>query len=426
MSQELASKWGSYSCWRAAWRAGLPVLIALAVLAGCKQNPGGMEPFKRKEKDYNAQLPPGQLALRKIDPSKYPDFSRGFYARAGLEDAIRQSLAYLAKPSSQRYFPYGDVTHERAVASLQAFLRVLQEARTPEELNQTIRRDFEVYQSVGCDEKGTVWFTGYYTPIFDGRKQPDAVFRYPLYRQPPDLQKDSEGITLGRRTPDGQIVPYPTRKEIEQGRLLDGQEIAWLKDSFEAYIVTVQGSAKLRLQDGSLYQLGYAANNGHEYNSVGKAMIARGAIKQQELSLQSLRRYFAQHPDQVYPYCWQNPRYVFFTEATRGPVGSLNVPVTPFRTIATDKKIFPRACLAFMKTLLPRDVNGQVQQLPADVFALDQDTGGAIRAAGRCDVYMGEGEAAEAVAGRTGAEGALYYIFLKSGAGAQITAGQLR
>ena len=149
-----------------------------------------------------------------------------------MELAIQNSIAYLAKPSSQKYFPYADISHDRAVASLQAFLRVLHDARSPQEFDQMIRSGFEVYQSVGCDDRGTVFFTGYYTPIFDGRQQRDARFRYPIYKRPPDLLSDDEGRTLGRRTPDGQIVPYFTRKEIEQGRLLDGYELAWLKDSF--------------------------------------------------------------------------------------------------------------------------------------------------------------------------------------------------
>jgi membrane-bound lytic murein transglycosylase A len=354
------------------------------------------------------------LALRKIDPKDYPDFGRGFGNRAGLEQAIQHSLSYLAKPSSQKYFPYGDISHDRAVRSLQRFLDVLHSANSPEALNQAIRQDFDVYQSVGCDDRGTVFFTGYYCPIFDGRKQREGQFKYPLYSLPPDLVKDEEGQALGRRRSDGGIDPtYPTRREIEQGRMLDGLEIAYLKSPFEAYVVTVQGSAKLRLGDGSIYELGYAGNNGHNYTPVAMIMVNDGVIGRDEVSLQTMLRYFGQHPEKVYPYCWKNDRYVFFKEAPGGPFGSLNTPVLPFRSVATDKEVFPRACLAFLVTKLPQVSGGSVVQQPYAGFACDQDTGGAIRAAGRCDVFMGVGPPAEAIAGRTGAEGAFYYVFVK-------------
>ncbi len=393
--------------------AGLVATLGL-LLWGCPKPVTEMEAFKpRSLKDYSKPLPPGALALRKIDPSRYPDFGLGFDNLAGLEQAIRNSLAYLAKPSSQKYFPYGDITHERAVRSLERFLDVIHAVNSPQELNQRIRNEFDVYQSVGCDDRGTVYFTGYYTPIFEGRRQRDGQYRYPLYGLPPDLVKDEEGTTLGRKRPDGGLDPvYPTRREIEQGRLLDGLEVAWVKDPFEAYVITVQGSAKLRQADSTIHEIGYSGNNGHEYTPIAEAMIQDGAIKREELSLQTLLHYFGQHRDHVYSYAWKNDRYVFFKDAPGGPFGSLGQPVTAFRSIATDKQVYPRACLAFLNTTMPTSYTSTAQG-PYSSFACDQDTGGAIRAAGRCDAFMGVGPTAEAIAGRTGAEGGLYYVFVK-------------
>lgn len=399
----------------------LSLILATALLTGCppkeepwspRSKPPRPEP-QPASKDYGRQLPPGALALRKIPPEMYPDFSRGFANRTGLEQAVRYSIEYLNKPSSRRYFPYGEITHARALASLHAILDTLRAATTPQQLDQIIRDRFDVYQSVGCDDIGTVLYTGYYCPIFEGRKQRDAAFRYPLYRAPPDLIKDGEGNTIGRRTPDGRTVQYPTRREIEEQRQLEGTEIAWLRTAFEAYVVSVQGSAKLRLADGSLWELGYAGNNGHEYKPIAEAMIADGVIRKEDLSLQTLLRYFGQRPDQTERYAWQNPRYIFFKETTGGPYGSIGAPVTPFRSLATDKSIFPRACLTFIDTSLPRVGPGGITPQPTAEFALDQDTGGGIRAPGRCDVYMGIGPDAEALAGRTYAEGKLYYLFVK-------------
>lgn len=386
-------------------------------VTGCANPVNEVQAYAPPKPDYTRPLAPGELALRRIPPSEYPDFGRGLAAdREALAASIRHSLDYLAKPSSRRYFPFGEISHARAVASLERFLEMLKTVRTPAELNRWIHDQCEVYQSVGCDGRGTVYFTGYYCPIFDGRRTRSGEYRYPLYGLPPDLVKDEEGRTLGRRQADGGLdATYPTRQEIEQERLLDGLEVAWLKDPFEVYIATVQGSAKLRLADGSLLELGYAGNNGHPYTPIAEAMIADGVIQRSDLSLQRLRDYFAAHPERVYEYAWRNDRYVFFVETPGGPYGSLNTPVTPYHTIATDKEVFPRACLAFMDTALPRRSGwgGAVQTEPYAGFALDQDTGGAIRAAGRSDVFMGTGPAAEALAGRAGAEGALYYLFVK-------------
>ncbi len=398
---------------------GLGVLVAIAV-GGCGPKRGQVtSPIGPPEQpDYSRSLPPGQLALRKVtDPAQVPDFGPGFADQNGLRQAVNNSLAYLARPSSRRFFPYGQISHDHAVASLQQFLRVLDEARTPEQFDDLLRSGFDVYTSVGYDDEGTVLFTGYYCPIFDARLQPDERFRYPLHKPPPDLARDPQaGMTLGRRTADGNVVPYYTRDQImELG--LPGSELVWLADAFEAYVVSVQGSARLRLPDGRLMEIGFAGDNGHDYVSVAEAMISHGKLDRNELSLDAMINFFKQHPEQLEVYLPLNPRYVFFKPVTGGPYGCLNVRVLPFRSIATDKEIYPRACLAYAVTELARSDGGDVQTQPFRGFVLDQDRGNAIRAAGRCDVFMGIGAQAGQLAGRTKAEGRLYYLFGKSTAG---------
>ena len=124
--------------------------------------------------------------------------------------------------------------------------------------------------------------------------------------------------------------------------------------------------------------------------------------------------YFKRNPEEVEEYTRRNPRFVFFRMEKGRPRGSLNEPVTPMRTIATDKSIFPRAALTFITASLPRyKTDGGISNEIYSGFALDQDTGGAIRAPGRCDVYMGTGQKAGQLAGRTRQEGKLYYLFVK-------------
>ncbi len=388
-------------------------LVLIVLFSASCQKPRRVEKLEEKPQ-YDRPLPPGQLALRKItNPADIPDFTFACYDLLNLKSAAARSLNYLSKPSSKQFYPYGDITHERAVNSLKAFIELLDSGQRGSQLNDTIRQKFDVYISVGCDDRGTVLFTGYYTPIFDGSLKRTDKFQYPLYKQPPDLVKGPKGEIIGRRGPDGQIEPYPSRKILEVSGSLMGQELVWLGDAFEVYIAHVQGSAKIRLGDGKLYGVGYAASNGHDYKSLAKMMVEQGKISAEEMSLSAMIDYFRKHPEEIGPCAQLNPRFVFFMEQKGEPRGSLNEEVTTLRSIATDKSIFPPAGLTFISTKLPFEKGGVISGRPYTGFALDQDTGGAIRAAGRCDVYMGVGDKAGKLAGRTYQEGRLYYLFIK-------------
>lgn len=375
-------------------------LLAVALLLSACAKEKKPEPVKP---DYTRMLPPGKLALEKVkDP---PDFRPGFTSRGDLRTAVDRSLVYFEKPSSKNYYPYAEITHAQVVASLRRFREVLDEARSADDFHRTLVREFDVYRSVGWDGNGTVFFTGYCAPIYDASLEPSAEFAYPLYRRPPDLVTDPEGVPLGRRTDDGEIVPYYTREEIERDNLLAGHEFVWLRDRFECYIVQIQGSARLRMRDGSLLDIGYAGKTDRPYQSAALAMIEAGVLTRESLSLQGMKSHFRRRPADLDRYLRVNESFVFFTETSGGPFGSLGAPVTPYASIATDKAVFPRGALSYVMTELPDGAHR--------AFALDQDTGGAIRSAGRCDLYLGVGPEAEELAGRVGREGKLYYLFLK-------------
>ncbi len=393
-------------------------LLIAFVIVGCRSQQEAKTPYDRP-------LLPGQPALRKItNPHEIPDFTMACLDLVDLRAAIDNSLNYLRKPSSQQFFPLrfatqdqimgGEITHTLAINSLNAFAELLDSGLMGRQLHETIREKFDVYMSVGCDDRGTVLFTGYYTPIFDGSMSRTERFQNPLYKMPADLVKGPDGEILGRRRADGQLEPYPARSVIENSRMLRGTELAWLGDPFEVYIAHVQGSAKVKQPDGQLITVGYAANNGYEYKSVSKELVKDGRISSEQLSLSAVIDYFKQNKELVDTYVRRNPRFVFFKREEGPPRGSLNEPVTALRSIATDKSIFPRGCLTFISTTLPRASGGTVANQFYSGFALDHDTGGAIRAAGRCDIYMGIGETAGKLAGQTYQEGKLYYLFLKA------------
>ena len=153
-------------------------------------------------KDYSRTLPPGANALELMTNSaEYPDFSQMFEDRDTTLAAIEKSLDYFSKPSSHKWFPIQEITHGRVVRSLQALAEILSVVDSPSELNGYMHLYFDVYRSVGWDGSGTVLFTAYCQPIFDGSRTRTAEFSHPLYALPPDLVKTEDGTPLGRRGP---------------------------------------------------------------------------------------------------------------------------------------------------------------------------------------------------------------------------------
>ncbi len=375
------------------------VAALVSAFAGCRS----AEP---EDTNYEAALPPGQSALRKItDPRLIPDFTVACTDTAGLRESTANSLNYLKKPSSQKVFPVSQINHAQVVASLEAFLKILDSRVSPSEMNAAIRSQFDVYTSVGCDNKGTVLFTGYYTPVFEASPVRTEKFKYPLYKPPQGLVK----------LPDGNpATPMPDRRTIESSGMYAGNELVWMADPFEAFVAHIQGSATLRMPDGHDITVGYAANNGHEYRSIRAELVKDGKIAKRA-GLPLMIGYFRSRAAEITAYTWRNPRFIFFTLVADGrPRGCINEPVIERRTIATDKKIFPSASLVFISAKLPqRSPDGTIADAPYHAFALDQDAGGAIRAPGRCDLYMGVGPQAGQLAGRAQNEGRLYYLFLK-------------
>jgi membrane-bound lytic murein transglycosylase A len=376
--------------------------LVLTALAACKTVP-----------DYTRPLPPGSPALLPLEPGEeHPDFGPQWRARSEILPALDQSIAWTKRATSQRHFPVEGVTHARALASLERFRAILTGATSEDDFRAQLERDFQVYKSAGWNGRGGgVLFTGYCTPILSGALHQDQTYTHPLYALPPDLVKSPTGEILGRKTPAG-LEPYPTRQAIEASALLEGQdlELAWLADPIDAYIAHVNGSAFVQLPDGSLLKLGYAGKNGQPYTSLGNELVKDKKLKKDEVSLATIRRWAKEHPGEVTDYLDRNASYVFFTKIDHNPHGSLDVPVTAWRSLATDKTLFPRGALVFVDTQLHAQSN---KGADVSAFLFDQDTGGAIRTAGRADVYLGVGPEAEHLAGTTRAEGQLYYLFLK-------------
>jgi membrane-bound lytic murein transglycosylase A len=268
-----------------------------------------------------------------------------------------------------------------------------------------------------------VLFTGYYQPEIDGSLVQTEVYRYPIYGYPADLVTAEAGENGGKavgRIDQEKFVPYYSRQEIDQLGLLQGRglEIAWVKDPIELFFLHIQGSGLLRLPDGSTLGVGYAGQNGWPYRSIGRLLIDNGKLTREEMSMQRLRRYLNDNPNEQNEIFAYNESYVFFRVVPNGPLGSLGVPVTPQRTIATDSRLFAKGALALIQTELP--IIGSIGELsgwrPVTRFVLNQDTGGAIRGPQRADYYFGSGDQAGAFAGYMNRPGKLFFLQLKTAA----------
>ena len=326
--------------------------------------------------------------------------------------ALQRSLDWFAKPSTHQFFPTGPISHVHAYTSVYALKNIVDTSASVSQIQTRMAQDFDIWESVGWDGDGAVLFTGYFTPIFAASLNKTDRFCFPLYTRPPDLVTDLQtGDVLGRRISDG-IEPYPTRTQIKAGGLVEGLELVYLPSRLDAYIIEVNGSAKLQLTDGSVMYVGYAGSNGREYSGIGQALVRDGKISRNHLGLSAIRNYFRIHPQALEKYIRRNQRFVFFQEYdnTNWPAGSLGFGVLAKRCLATDKSIFPRGSVVFVRTTLP-DESGVSR--PFNQLMLDQDTGGAIRAAGRGDIYFGIGSRAEDLAGMQFANGRLYYLLLR-------------
>ncbi|MCC5649126.1 MltA domain-containing protein [Nostoc sp. XA013] len=332
--------------------------------------------------------------------------------KKALVSAITQSLQYLqtanAGAAYQNYQVAG-ITRDRVFKSLKRFRELLLTTNSATELHQAIEREFVLYQSVGKDTKGSVLFTAYYEPLYAASRVPTAEYRYPVYRLPPDLNSWSK--------------PHPTREELEgadglQGAKgkLRGLELFWFRDRLEPYLAQIQGSARLQLPDGTQTTIGYAGNIAYNYKSIGRELANDGKLPLEGMTMPIILDYFQKYPQELNIYVPRDRSFVFFQENHGKPAqGSINVPLTAERSIATDKSLMPPGALALIRASIPfTNLTGKMEERIVSRYVLDQDAGGAIKGAGRVDYFLGTGKIAGDRAGVTVSNGQLFYLLLKS------------
>ncbi|MBN8778470.1 MULTISPECIES: MltA domain-containing protein [unclassified Thiobacillus] len=284
---------------------------------------------------------------------------------------------------------------------------------------------FQPYQATQEDGSTDGMITGYYEPLLKGDRVRTERARYPLYAAPDDLitvdlasiYPELKSLRLRGRLVGNKIVPYLTRKEIEQssangsGDGFKGKPIAWAEDPVDLFFLQIQGSGRIELPDGSHMRVGYADQNGYPYLSIGKLLVERGELKLEQASMQGIKDWGAKHPDKLPELLASNPSFVFFRElpdGLPGPLGSLGVPLTGGRSIAVDPKFIPLGAPVFLATTRPNSTQ------PMNRLVMAQDSGGAIKGGVRADFFWGFGDEAGELAGRMKQRGRMWVLLPKA------------
>ena len=267
--------------------------------------------------------------------------------------------------------------------------------------SQAIRRyfenNFQAYEIRNSSGSETGLITGYYEPVMNGALTRTSVYNVPLYSYPSAWRKSKPN-------------PGPTRAELIGSGMLKGSEIAWVQDPVAAAFMQIQGSGKIRLEDGRVLRLGYAGTNDQPFKSFAQWLLDRKEITRSEATMQGISQWAKRNPDRVNEMLNANPRFVFFkelpgnVEADLGPNGALGVPLTSERSIAIDLQAMPLGAPVFLATTKP------LSSQPLQKLVMAQDTGKAIVGGVRADYYWGSGDAAGEMAGRMKQNGKMWVL----------------
>ncbi len=265
--------------------------------------------------------------------------------------------------------------------------------------------DFRIGEDAG-------FVTGYYEPVVDGSRTQTDIYNVPVYRRPSNLfvrgysQADTSLPNKGqvfRKIGRRKLVPFYDRAEIEDGAIAGrGLEVVWLKSQTDLLFIQIQGSARVKLEDGSVMRLNYEAHNGYGYTPVGRVLIERGIIPREQMSMQRIREYMEANADASKELRRQNRSYVFFRQVNLSEkdeaVGAQGVQLTAGRSIAVDKPLHVYGTPFFISGDLP--IESEKSNTPFRRLMVAQDTGSAIVGPARADIYFGAGVDAGKVAGR--------------------------
>ncbi len=377
------------------WRNLFVLVLILVVMIGCAA------------RAPKASLPKS-AALTAVNASDI-DFSDDLDMNS-LALAVDRSLHYYDGPGRNNVYQMADrfINARQMKESLLMFRHILKDDGSPADKKRKISQDFDVYRAAGQDGAGSVLFTGYYVPLLDGSLTRTEKYKYPLYKPPPDMLAKN----------NSKSSPYYSRREIDAGGILQDKnlEIVWVDDPVELFFLHIQGSGEIKLDNGTILTVSTYKTNGRPYRSVPQYLLDNGILGGRSASNQNVKRFLKEKDEKsLYDILGYNERYVFFRFVEK-PTGSLGVPVTSGRTIATDPEVFPPGALAFVRLSKPvfdLDGNFTGQRVHFSRFVLNQDRGDAIRGPGRVDLFCGFGDTAASIAETLKEKGEMYFLIKK-------------
>jgi membrane-bound lytic murein transglycosylase A len=386
----------------------LRVALAVALLTACETQPPQLPPPPPPLPEHLDLAPAGFDTL--------PGWTEDDQAAA--LPALRLSCERLLRQPDAR--PVGPDAVAGTVADWRSACGAVVQADAPDgaAARAVIEAWFTPFRANGKDGPDGL-FTGYYEPELRGALTRDATYKVPLLRRPDDLvtvelgdfRADWRGERIAGRVVDGTLKPYPDRLAIERGALADRHlELAWVTNEIDAFFLEIQGSGRIALPDGTTMRVGYAGQNGHPYVAIGRALVARGALARDGVTMQSIRDWLESHPDEAGAVMDLNPSYVFFKAIPGdGPVGAQGIVLSAGRSLAVDPKFMPLGVPLWLDITAPGASAGRLRRL-----VVAQDTGGAIRGPVRGDLFCGTGAEAGALAGAMQQRGSYWLLLPKT------------
>lgn len=295
------------------------------------------------------------------------------------------------------------------------FKEVCQKAEYETDGRKFFTINFQPYKLLdnNSSDEGTI--TGYYEPLLYGSLQKNKRYKYPVYKTPKDMMivdfvsayPELKTYKLRGKLVGNKVVPYDSRAQIESNPSKNLEVIAYVDNKVDLFLLHVQGSGKILLDNGELINVGYAEQNGRKFKGIGTYMLNKGYISKDELSAQGMKKYLDKNPAKADEVLNQNESYVFFHKSEQGATGSLGTQLTAKRNLAVDRSVIPLGMPVFLSTKNPID------KKPINQLMVAADVGGAIKGDIRADFFWGYGEDAFAYAGRMKEKGKMYVLMPK-------------
>ena len=288
--------------------------------------------------------------------------------------------------------------------------------QTAKAVRNFLKQNLDVFGLRSGDNSPNGLITGYYEPVYPGSLTQTAKANIPVYGVPDDMiivsldsiYPELKGKRLRGRLEGRVLKPYDDAAAIET-KGVKAPVIAWLTDPMNLQFLQIQGSGRIRLDDGRQVRIGYADQNGHPYRPIGRWLVEQGELKKEDVTMGTISAWAKANPHRIPELLGSNPSYVFFNrnpDSNEGPRGSLNVPLTAGYSVAVDRKVIPLGSLLWLSTTRP---DGSVLNRPVAA----QDTGGAITGEVRADLFWGTGEAAGQLAGDMKQQGQIWMLWPK-------------